>query len=517
MNSPSLGAVAAGHPETVEAAVRILRAGGNAFDAVVAAHWSACIAEPVLTSLGGGGFLFAQPVGRDNCLYDFFTHTPRHRRQAQEVDFHPIRADFGTTIQEFHIGYGSVATPGTVRGLFEIQRELCSLPMPVLIEPAIDLARRGVRINPLQAYIFDVIKPIYLATPQAARQFESRKRPGCLVGDGETLRLLALADTLEALGREGDRLFYNGDIATGIDAACRSLGGYLTKDDLESYRVIKRKPLTIAYRNAMLHTNPPPSSGGLLIGFALKLLERLAGDGLDIHSRAGIGTLADTMQHTNEARLEGLSTDNFDHRLLEPAYVQAYVERIQGRARSSRGTTHISIIDAAGNLAALSTSNGEGCGHILDDTGIMLNNMLGEEDLSPHGFQRWHENQRLTSMMSPGMLQTFDGTRIALGSGGSNRIRSAILQVVSAILDNGLSLEAAIRRPRIHFENGVLNTEAGFDDPLREALAAHFPQLKCWPDLNLYFGGVHAVAHGPAGFDCYGDPRRGGVAAQVQG
>jgi gamma-glutamyltranspeptidase/glutathione hydrolase len=147
----------------------------------------------------------------------------------------------------------------------------------------------------------------------------------------------------------------------------------------------------------------------------------------------------------------------------------------------------------------------------------MLNNMLGEEDLSPHGFQRWHENQRLTSMMSPGMLQTFDGTRIALGSGGSNRIRSAILQVVSAILDNGLSLEAAIRRPRIHFENGVLNTEAGFDDPLREALAAHFPQLKCWPDLNLYFGGVHAVAHGPAGFDCYGDPRRGGVAAQVQG
>ena len=168
-------------------------------------------------------------------------------------------------------------------------------------------------------------------------------------------------------------------------------------------------------------------------------------------------------------------------------------------------------------MAALTTSDGEGCGHMLGGTGIMLNNMLGEEDLNPHGFQRWPENRRPTSMMAPGMLQTADGTRIALGSGGSNRIRSAILQVVSAVLDDGMSLEAAIRRPRIHYENGVLNMEAGFDAALHRELAVHFPRLKCWPDLNLYFGGVHAVAQGPAGFDCYGDPRRGGIALQVQG
>lgn len=517
MNKPSLGAVAAGHPATVEAAEQALRAGGNAFDAVVAAHWSACVAEPALTSLGGGGFLLTHSAGGGNHLYDFFTHTPRRRLPPEDIDFHPIQADFGTTVQEFHIGYGSVATPGTVRGLFEIHRELCTLPMRELLAPAIDLARHGLRVNRLQAYILDVIKPIYLATPEAAHQFASRKQPGCLVGAGETLDMPELADTLEALAREGDRLFYSGDIATTIDAACRAQGGYLRRDDLESYRVIRRKPLAIAYRNARLHTNPPPSSGGLLIGFALGLLERLAGNGLDTRSPQGIAMLAETMQHTNEARLESLSNDNFGHALLETGYVEAYVQRVQGRARAWRGTTHISVIDAAGNLAALTTSNGEGCGHMLGGTGIMLNNMLGEEDLNPHGFQRWQENRRLTSMMAPGMLQTADGTRVALGSGGSNRIRSAILQVVSAILDDGLSLEAAIRRPRIHFENGVLNMEAGFDEPLREALAAHFPQLKCWPDLNLYFGGVHAVAHGPAGFDCYGDPRRGGVAAQVQG
>lgn len=515
MSTPSRGAVAAGHPDTVDAAVQVLRAGGNAFDAVVAAQWCACVAEPVLTSPGGGGFLLAHSADGVGEVYDFFAHTPRRKRPAQDIDFHPIHADFGTTVQEFHIGYAAAATPGIVRGLFQVHRERCSLPMPELLAPAIDLARRGVRINALQAYIFDVVKPIYLATARAAAHFASRTTPGRLVGDGEILQLPELADTLEALGREGDRLFYDGDIAAAIDAACRDGGGLLTRDDLAAYRVIKRRPLSLRYRDARLLINPPPASGGLLIGFALKLIERLAPDGLDLQSPGATGLLADVMQYTNEARLESLSRDSFDHQLLEPEYIDAYLKRIRGRACARRGTTHISVIDAAGNLAALTSSNGEGCGHMIGDSGIMLNNMLGEEDLNPHGFQQWKPDQRLTSMMAPGMLQTGDGTRIALGSGGSNRIRSAILQVVCALVDGGLPLSAAIERPRIHYENGTLNSEAGFDAARQAQLQAHCDNLSCWPDRNLYFGGVHAVAHGRAGFDYYGDPRRGGVAASV--
>jgi gamma-glutamyltranspeptidase/glutathione hydrolase len=147
----------------------------------------------------------------------------------------------------------------------------------------------------------------------------------------------------------------------------------------------------------------------------------------------------------------------------------------------------------------------------------MLNNMLGEEDLNPDGFQQWKTDQRLTSMMSPSLLQTADGTRIALGSGGSNRIRSAILQVVCAIVDANMPLADAIRHPRIHYENGVLNSEAGFDEAGQAQLRAHAEHVKYWPDRNLFFGGVHAVAQGPAGFSCFGDPRRGGVAASVAG
>ncbi|MFQ5643290.1 MAG: gamma-glutamyltransferase, partial [Thiogranum sp.] len=239
------GAVAAGHAATAEAAAFALREGGNAFDAAIAAHWTACVAEPVLTSLGGGGFLLAQRDNGRACIYDFFAQTPGHKQPDTEIDFHPIHADFGTTLQEFHIGYGAVATPGTVRGLYAIHRDLGSLPMPVLMEPAVELAGKGLRINRLQAFILDVVRPVYLATPRAAQRFASRSDANTLVGEGETLYQPELADTLNALGSEGERLFYEGDIAAEIESACRSTGGHLRREDLAAYRVIKRDPLRI--------------------------------------------------------------------------------------------------------------------------------------------------------------------------------------------------------------------------------------------------------------------------------
>jgi gamma-glutamyltranspeptidase/glutathione hydrolase len=231
-NGKLKGAVAAGHEATAEAAAFALREGGNAFDAAVAAQWTACVAEPVLTSLGGGGFLLARPASGSIRIYDFFAQTPVDKVPAAEADFHPIEADFGTTRQEFHIGYGAVATPGTVRGMFAIHRDLGTLPMRVLLEPAIELANRGLRVNPLQAYILDVVRPIYLATPQAAQRFASASQPDRLVGEGEILHLPELAETLLALACEGERLFYEGDIATAIDSACRARGGHLRYRDL---------------------------------------------------------------------------------------------------------------------------------------------------------------------------------------------------------------------------------------------------------------------------------------------
>jgi len=513
------GAVACGHDHTARAAARILTEGGNAFDAVVAAHFAACVAEPVLASLGGGGFLLANPVSGNPVLYDFFVQTPRKKLPSSDVDFFPIEADFGETTQEFHIGMGSIATPGAVKGMYAIYKDLCTLPMPVLMEPAIELARNGVRINELQAYIFNIIKPIYLSSPSAYaiyRSHNSADKPA-LVRNNELLTQAAFADTLENLGKEGERLFYEGEIAQSVVKACVENGGYLRNEDFMRYQVIKREPLVFSYRNRKLYTNPPPSSGGLLIAFALKLLEACDFSAVSQGSQAYVDRLSYIMHLTNKARVESiLRSDIIDgEHLLDPGYLDQYRQLILDRFAFSRGTTHISVIDNLGNMASLTVSNGEGSGYIAPHTGIMYNNMLGEEDLNPKGFHQWKINQRISSMMAPTLVSNSGNYAISLGSGGSNRIRTAILQTLVQLLDFNLPLDLAIDAPRIHFENGLLNVEAGFEDLLEEKLHDEVRDINYWTSQNLFFGGVHAVTQTGTKLTGKGDPRRGGVSIVV--
>ncbi len=181
---------------------------------------------------------------------------------------------------------------------------------------------------------------------------------------------------------------------------------------------------------------------------------------------------------------------------------------------ASRGTTQISVADTHGNLASLTLSNGEGSSYVLPGSGIMLNNMLGEEDLNPSGFHRMPPGIRLASMMTPAIARLADGGQIALGSGGSNRIRSAILQVLTNVLEFDMSLEQAVNAPRLHLEHNHLNVEPGFSSAALQALEAEWPGIEQWPDTNLFFGGVHAVARLASGkFRAAGDPRRGGAVA----
>ena len=514
----SKGAIAAGHPETARAAAAILADGGNAFDAVLAGLCAACVAEPVLISLGGGGFLLARRAGGEAVLYDFFAQTPKVRRAEAEVDFFPIVADFGTAQQEFHIGMGSIATPGTVKGLFRVHRDLGSMPMARIVEPAAALARNGFRVDRLLAYIFRIVGKIYGSNAACRAVFGSREHPGELMGEGEMFTLPAFADTLEALAREGEDLFYRGDIARTMIEDCRTSGGTLTGADLEGYEVALRTPLELAYGGARLFTNPPPASGGILIAFALELLKGADLAAAGFGSAAHLERLARSMALTNQARIESrLHEADAPESLLDPVFLDTYRRQVLGRPAARRGTTHISVIDAAGNTASLSVSNGEGSGYLVPGTGIMLNNLLGEDDINPHGFHRWPVDQRMCSMMAPTVLVQADGATVALGSGGSNRIRTAILQVLLNLLEFGMSIEDAVARPRIHFENDLLSIEDGFDpDPLA-AVSKTFPNTEVWEEKNLFFGGVHAVRFDAGGgrFDGAGDLRRGGVALIV--
>jgi gamma-glutamyltranspeptidase / glutathione hydrolase len=512
------GVIAAGHRDTANAAAEILRAGGNAYDAAVAAHLAACVAEPVLSSLGGGGFLLAKTAAGKKVLYDFFVHTPRKANNPEKTDFYPITADFGTVEQEFHIGHGSLTTPGTVRGLFEIYRDLCTIPIKQLIEPAIALARNGVKLNRFQAYVLDIIKPIYLANDEIKKQYESRTHSGTVMQEGEIIVMKEFADLLENLSLEGDALFYEGEIARMVAEMCEEKGGHLTMDDFRHYRVIKRKPLDIKYHNSNVIINPPPSSGGLLTQFALQLMNEAEISNYEPGTYKALRIMAEVQAATETARIESmLETGEIkdSHMLADPRFLSVYKKKIKTNLNVSRGTTHISICDGDGNLASLSTSNGEGSGIVIPGTGIVMNNMLGEEDLNPNGFHAWMCDHRMTSMMSPGILEKSGGTRVVFGSGGSNRIRTAILQVLVNLVDFGMDLQRAINYPRIHFEKGLLNIEHGYQESVVEKINADYPTRKIWSDKNLFFGGVHAVSLTGNKFDGAGDPRRGGVCLVV--
>jgi gamma-glutamyltranspeptidase/glutathione hydrolase len=505
------GAVAAGHPLTAETACTVLREGGNAFDAALAAFCSACIAEPVLASLGGGGFLLASSPRHGDRVYDFFVHTPRRQRAPDELDFRPVTADFGTATQEFHIGSGAIATPGMVRGMFAVHEDLGHMPMRDIVAQAVTVAREGVALNALQAYILGVVAPIYTATDSARGLYTRDGDAESVLREGDKLRSPDWADMLESLAREGERLFYEGELAQLI-VEQNHAGGQLGADDLRAYEVHRRAPLNVDFHDAQLLTNPPPSSGGILIGFALKLLEGAPADLPGWETSRYWMHLADVMALTNEARVAALAEPAaHGDALLDAEFVARYRAEVAGRARAPRGTTHISVIDAHGNAASLSVSNGEGCGSIVPGTGIMLNNMLGEEDLNPNGFHAWQPDQRMTSMMAPSVIRDARAQRrIVLGSGGSNRIRTAILQVLMNLLALRMPIEDAVAHRRIHCERGFLNIEQG-DPQALQALLQAWPEHKIWPEPNMFFGGVHCVMDTENGVTGAGDARRGGV------
>lgn len=515
MTNP-LGVAASGHKETSRAAKILLQEGGNAFDAALGAMCAACVCEPMLASLGGGGFLLAQTANGDSQVFDFFTQTPSATNG--DLDFYPIQADFGTATQEFHIGMGSIAVPGVVAGLFAIHKAHCRLPLEKIIEPAVCLAREGVRINRLQKYLNEILHPIITASSDAMALATAMSTPGRLAEIDDLVSNIDLANTLESLASHGLNWFYDGEPGQQLVRDCAERGGLISQADLHNYKVVRRIPVTVKSRGAIINTNSPPSPGGCLIGFALSLLDETGFAELEWGGSGYAMKLAQVMQASSIVRQKygmaaGLDNETAKN-ILQAENLAQWQDTLRTGGLVSRGTTHVSVADADGNLASLTLSNGEGSSYVIPGTGTMLNNMLGEEDLNPDGFHRLPPGQRLASMMTPTIVNLADGAQIALGSGGSNRIRSAILQVLVNMLDFGMGLEEAVIAPRLHLEGDHLSMEKGFSAAACRSLQESWPETQQWPELNLFFGGVHAVERLANGeFRAAGDLRRGGATA----
>ena len=224
----SKGVISAGDKLTAEAGAEILKAGGNAFDAAISATFMSFAASSTITSAGGGGFFLAHNGIGSNLMYDFFVQTPKVKRQENELDFYPYVVDFGDKTQEFHIGWGSIATPGNIAGLFEVHRDLGSIPMREIMAPVLDLIKKGITLHKQTKYQLDILYPI-LTLSEDGRNIYEKDRNRLELED--TYHLPLMADTFEYLARSGPREFYEGEIARNISKLSDENGGCLTYED----------------------------------------------------------------------------------------------------------------------------------------------------------------------------------------------------------------------------------------------------------------------------------------------
>lgn len=512
------GAVAAGHPETAEAGAWALREGGNAIDAAVASMAASMAAESPLTGLGAGGYMLVFEPGEEPVLLDFFVAAPGLGAQQREAELIPVDVDFGDTTQVFNIGAASCGVPGTPAGLAEANRRFGSMPLDQLFGPAIRLAREGLPINRQQAYLLTILAPVLTHQREGVEIYAPGGAP---LREGERFVFGELAEALERLGAEGAEPFYRGEIAARVCEWVGERGGLLAPEDLAAYRLEARDPVRIRFMGSEILTNPPPSAGGLLIAFALALLERL--------ERADLPALVTAMEEAQQARsmdfVTGLYERGFAQRFLSPVVVAEAARRCRDRLRPPRrppggvdrlgSTTHITAVDGEGRCASVTCSNGIGSGLIVPGTGVHVNNMLGEQDLNPFGFHATDPMRRMPSMMSPTVVLRDGVLEAGLGSAGSNRIRSAVAQGILRIVVEGMDAGEAVAAPRVHYEDGIVHAEPGLSSSELDLLGARGYEIVRWRSQNLFFGGLNAVVRDPAGgaLSGGGDPRRGGAVA----
>jgi gamma-glutamyltranspeptidase/glutathione hydrolase len=505
------GVVAAGHRLSAQAGADVLRAGGNAVDAAVASVLMSFVVESSLTGPGAGGFMLVHTASGEDHLLDFFVAAPgKGLHEPSPAALEPIDVEFAAeAVQRFNIGPSSCGVYGTPLGLAEALDRFGSMPLADLVAAPARVAREGHELTPTQAYLVRILGPILASRPEGKAIYAPEGR---FLREGETIRFPELADLFERLGAHGPEHLYSGDVADAVSAYVLERGGLLTRDDLATYRVVERTPARAHYRGREVLTNPPPSSGGILIAYSLDLLERLARPG-------DLRALVEVMDTTNRTRTEEFVTGLHHEGYLERFMAAEALESAAGEVSSRLGsTTHVAVLDASGACASVTCSNGSCSGVIVPGTGLHLNNMLGEEDLNPLGFHQHEPGLRIPSMMAPTVVLRDGAPEMALGSAGSNRIRSAILQTVLRVVDDGLGAQDAVEAPRVHYEGSVVDAEPGVSEEGLAALERDGWKVQRWRERNLYFGGVQAVARDPASgaLSGGGDPRRGGAAIVVE-
>lgn len=514
----SRGAVAAGDAQTAQAGAEVLRAGGNAVDAACAAGFTSFVVEPPLSSPGGAGVAVFGSADTGFSALDFFSDVPGVGAQAGPLDFHAVTVDFGATTQQFHVGRGAAAVPSALPGLLALHRLGGSMSLQDVMAPAVRRARHGFSFNRQVAWIVELLRPILTLSPGVRALF---CRDGVLVKEGVTMRNDALADFLEATARDPEGTLrgpYAGALLRDFGPA---RGGLITRADLDNLTPTRRDPLVLPLgQNTEVILPPAPASGGTLVALALRLCEGLGLEQMAFLGRDHLRAVASVLSAVSAARADGFDAQIRDPDAARGLLSDRAVARWRGAItagateRALGSTTHISVLDGAGGGASVTLSNGEGCGHVVGDLGFQMNNFLGEEDINPTGFHQTPPGVRMTTMMTPTLVLRDGRPTLALGSGGSNRIRSAVFQMLAATELFGRDLDSAIAAARMHIEGDHLWLEdVDLPAPAVQALLEAFPRHARFDERSMFFGGVNAVSNAGGVLEAAADARRGGGVA----
>jgi gamma-glutamyltranspeptidase/glutathione hydrolase len=453
--------VAAGHPATVEAGIEILEEGGTAADAAVAASLASCVAETVMTGLLGGAHAIWWDAERGEARnLDCFVAVPGLGADRPRPELVALAIPFGTELVHYAVGPASAAVPGLPAGLGELWRAHGRLAWPRLVEPALRLAREGVPMPAAHASCLAMLEPVMTMNEGAAIYAPG----GRLLVEGDVLRQPGLVEALDVLAAEGAGAVYRGTLAERLLALVEQRGGRITRADLDAYDPAWRTPVEVAYAGTRLLT------------------------------RSALSAVAETV-----ARLPRLAGRP------ERDRVRALVDAFAAPDSRDGHTTNLVTVDRAGNACVVTSSLGLGSGDFLPGLDLHLNSMLGEADLVRGPLE---PGERMESMMAPSLAVSDGRLVLAAGAAGGTRLRTALVGVVAAILDEGLTPQAAVERPRFHPVGRTLHAEPGVDEDALGALEADGWTVQRWQARHHYFGGVSAIGESGAA----GDPRRSGAA-----
>jgi gamma-glutamyltranspeptidase/glutathione hydrolase len=526
------GMVASAHPEASKVGVDILRAGGNAVDAAVAVGFALGVVEPNASGIGGGGLMLIWLAESGRTVFiDFREKAPSGAApDLFELDAEGNVKPDSRGFNPAAIGGRSVAVPGEVAGMLLAQEEFGTMGRARVMQPAIDRAEKGVTVSDVLAGMISENYDVLLTYPASGAIYLTDDFPKAA---GETVRNTDLAATLRLIADKGREGFYAGRVAQSIVDAVQADGGSITMEDLAGYLPSYRRPVRGTYRGYEIVSAAPPSSGGAHLIELLNIMEHVDLAAMGAGSADSLHAWAEAMKLAYADRAEFMGDSDFIDVPVDVLVSKDYAQQRFGlldmrmaadrygpghpRTEGSGSTTHYSVVDAAGNMVAVTKTINHffGSGITAPGTGVLLNDQMDDFDKRPDGANSIAPGKKPLSSMSPTLLMKNGKPVASLGSPGGLRIISTMAMLISNLVDHGMDIQAAIEAPRINnYEDGPLKIEARIPADVQAALSARGHELEVKKEFDLYFGGAQGVVIGVDGTLHGGaDPRRDGQAA----